>query len=161
MQDTDRYLQFAKQLAYDAGAIMKKYFGKQPAHEYKEDETIVTIADKEVNSLVIDRVKEAYPDHAVDGEEESFTNDTEYVWVCDPIDGTNPFAMELPVSVFSLALVIDGQPVVGVIYDPFCDKLYSAAIGNGAFVGDKPLSVSKQSLGPKTRMNFDWWPEAT
>jgi fructose-1,6-bisphosphatase/inositol monophosphatase family enzyme len=139
---------------------MQQYFGKRPEQELKADETIVTIADKQVNRMVIERVQAVYPDHAVDGEEESHAKASKYVWVCDPIDGTNPYAMGLPVSVFSLALVVDGVPVVGVIYDPFCDKLYAAEQGKGAFVNDKPLSVSKNGFGGKARMNFDWWPNA-
>jgi len=160
MNDNKQYLTFAKELAYEAGTIMKKYFGKKPEFGFKEDETIVTVADTEVNSMVIERVRQAYPEHGVDGEEESHGEKTEYMWVCDPIDGTNPFAMGLPISVFSLALVVDGKPMVGVIYDPFRDKLYSAVAGSGAYVNDTPLAVNKDGLAPKTRMNFDWWPDA-
>ncbi|MEJ0073095.1 MAG: inositol monophosphatase [Candidatus Saccharibacteria bacterium] len=160
MQGTTEYLEFAKAVAQDAGDIMRKYFGKSPDYEFKTDETIVTIADKEVNSLVIRKVQETYPGHSVDGEEESSATASDHVWVCDPIDGTNPFAMELPVSVFSLALVVDGKPLVGVIYDPFCDKLYAASKGAGAYVNDKPLAVSKDGLTVRSRLNFDWWPEA-
>lgn len=154
------YLEFAKQLAREAGEIMHKYFGKNPETEFKEDETIVTVADKEINRLVIEKVQERYPEHSIDGEEESHKQESDYVWVCDPIDGTNPFAMELPVSIFSLALAVDGKPMLGVIYDPFGDKLYSAAEGAGAFLNDEPINVSKDGFGSKARMNFDWWPDA-
>ncbi len=156
----DEYLAFAKDLAYEAGGIMKKYFGKNPAASFKEDETIVTVADKEINSLVIAKVKAAFPGHAVDGEEESHGEKTDYVWVCDPIDGTNPFAMQLPVSVFSLALVVDGESVVGVVYDPYCDKLYTAVKGHGAFVNGEPLQVSADGFSKRVRMNVDWWSDA-
>lgn len=156
----DEYLAFAKTLAYEAGAIMKKHFGQNPDASFKEDETIVTVADKEINSLVIERVKAVYPEHAIDGEEESHGEKGECVWVCDPIDGTNPFAMQLPVSVFSLALVVDGESRVGVVYDPYCDKLYAATKGGGAFVNDTPLQVNKNVLGKRVRMNVDWWSDA-
>jgi len=160
MEDTTHYLEFAKKLAYEAGDIMKKYFGKDPEFNFKEDDMIVTIADKEVNSMVIKRVQTAYPTHAVDGEEESHAKETDHVWVCDPIDGTNPFAMELPVSVFSLALVVDGVSIVGVIYDPFCEKLYYAAAGAGAYMNQVPLTVSQDGLVASSRINFDWWSSA-
>jgi fructose-1,6-bisphosphatase/inositol monophosphatase family enzyme len=160
MSDTYQYLDFAKQTAYEAGKIMLRYFGTRPEQSLKEDDTIVTVADTEVNRMVIERVQAAYPDHAVQGEEESHSKESDHIWVCDPIDGTNPYAMELPVSVFSLALVVDGTPVVGVIYDPFRDKLYAAEAGNGAFVNDTPLAVSQKGFGGKARMNFDWWPNA-
>jgi myo-inositol-1(or 4)-monophosphatase len=156
----DQYLEFAKHLAYDAGDVMLKYFTTKMDNELKADDTIVTVADKEINSLVIERIKLTYGDHAVIGEEESHANDTKHAWVCDPIDGTNPFAMSLAVSVFSLAYVYDGEPLVGVIYDPFVKRLFWASKGKGAFVNDEPLAVSTDTFGPGKRMNFDWWANA-
>ena len=64
-----------------------KYFNSDNGAMYKGDNTIVTLADKEINSYLIKRVKEQYPTHSVDGEEEMF-GESKYVWVCDPIDGT-------------------------------------------------------------------------
>ncbi len=154
------YLAFATSLAHEAGDVMRRYFGNDPDSEFKEDDTIVTVADKEINDLVIERVRTKYPGQAVDGEEASHVQKSDVVWVCDPIDGTNPFAMELPVSVFSLALVMDGTPVVGVIYHPFTDKLYTATFGGGAFINEKPLHVSMGQLDAAARVNFDWWPRA-
>lgn len=152
------YLEFAKLLAYEAGSIMLKYYGQKPEETIKDDKTIVTIADKEINDMVITRVHEKYPDHDIDGEEASHkANDSSSVWVCDPIDGTNPFAMEIPLSVFSVAFVVDGEPLVGVVYDPFNKKLYSAQKGGGAFCNDEPIHVSDQKLETMNRINFDFW----
>ena len=157
----DEYLQFAKAIADRAGAVMLRYYGTKPSEDIKDDKTIVTIADKEINELVIESVKEAYPEHDIDGEEASHkVNGSSYVWVCDPIDGTNPFAMEIPVSVFSLALVKDGEPLVGVVYDPFNKKLYSAQKGGGAYCNTHQIHVSDQTLQPMVRVNFDWWKDA-
>lgn len=159
MEDTTEYLAFAKQLAYQAGDIMKKYFMKNPALDFKADSELVTIADTEVNSLVIAEVTKKYPEHSVDGEEEASNPGSKYVWVCDPIDGTNPFAMGLPISVFSIAFVVDGKPVVGVIYDPYYDRLYWAAEGTGAFMNDNPIKVRKDNFSQEItqRVNVDWW----
>ena len=154
---TEDYLKFAKELAREAGGIMEHYFGQSPSSHFKEDDTIVTVADLEINDLVIERVHARYPSHGIDGEENSKKGNSDHVWVCDPIDGTNPFAMELPVSVFSLALVVDGQPIIGVIYTPFMKKLYYGAKGYGAFVNDKPLRVSNKGFDSKSRLNADWW----
>ena len=154
------WLDFAKSVAREAGDIMQKYFGKKPDVHLKADNTIVTIADEEINQLVIQRVAERYPTHDIDGEEASDRRGSDYVWVCDPIDGTVPFAMELPVSVFSLALVIDGQPEVGVIYAPFSDHLYWASRGRGAYMNSQPIHVSQHSLDDRVEMNVDWWPSA-
>lgn len=154
------WLDFAKSVAHEAGDIMREYFGKKPDAYLKADNTIVTIADKEINQLVIKRVAERYPAHDIDGEEASARHGSDYVWVCDPIDGTVPFAMELPVSVFSLALVIDGQPEVGVIYAPFSDHLYWAVRGHGAYLNNQPIHVSQNSLDDRVKMNVDWWSSA-
>ena len=155
-----KYLTFAKDLALEAGEIMRRYFGKKPDAHLKADSTIVTVADEEINRLVIDRVKAVYPDHDIDGEEASDCCGSQYVWVCDPIDGTAPFAMELPVSVFSLALVIDGQPEIGVVYAPFANQLYHAVCGGGAFMNDQPIRVNEKVLERGAVMNIDWWVSA-
>ena len=154
------WLDFAKSVAHEAGDIMQKYFGKKPDAYLKADNMIVTIADEEINQLVIKRVAERYPAHDIDGEEASARHGSDYVWVCDPIDGTVPFAMELPVSVFSLALVIDGRPEIGVIYAPFSDHLYWAVRGHGAYLNNQPIHVSQNSLDDRVEMNVDWWSSA-
>lgn len=158
--DKNEYLAFAKSVALEAGEIMRKYFGKQPDSHLKADNTIVTVADEEINQLVIDRVRAAYPEHDIDGEEASDRRGSDYVWVCDPIDGTATFARELPVSVFSLALVVDGLPEVGVVYAPFSDHLYWAARGQGAFMNDEQIHVSNKTFGQMAEINVDWWPSA-
>ncbi len=156
----DEYLEFAKDVANKAGKIMLKYFCHENGASYKFDETIVTKADTEINSYLIEKVKEKYPNHSVDGEEECFGKST-YVWVCDPVDGTAMYARQIPVSVFSLALVIDGEPVVGVVYDPFTDSLYSASKGKGAYKNDVKISVNDVPLDDKRSVsNFDMWPKS-
>ena len=72
MSTYSEYLNFAKDIAKYAGEIMLKYFSKDNGEKYKGDKTIVTLADTEINSFLINRVKEKYPSHAVDGEEEQF-----------------------------------------------------------------------------------------
>lgn len=156
----NEYLEFAKTLANEAGVTMRKHYGKRPDERLKSDNTIVTIADEEINQMVINRVAETYPEHAVHGEEASSENSSEYVWVCDPIDGTNPFSMELPVSVFSLALVVNGSPEVGVIYAPFSEHMYTARKGHGATLNGASIGVSKSGFDVKARMNVDWWVNA-
>ncbi|MEK7594366.1 MAG: inositol monophosphatase [Patescibacteria group bacterium] len=141
----DKELIFAKELAQEAGEIMHRYFKSEDiGTEWKEDNTPLTVADIAINDLVIDRVKAEFPSHAVLGEESSFENDGDFVWVVDPIDGTVPFALGMPFSTFSLGLVNkkDGQPVVGVLYDPQLDSLYSVVKDGGAFLNDKPLKVT-------------------
>lgn len=155
-----KYLKFAKDIAYKAGKIMIKYFEDNSEASYKLDQTIVTKADTEINQYLIKRVKETFPTHSVDGEEEQFGK-SNYVWVCDPIDGTAMYARGIPVAVFSLALVIEGVPTIGVVYDPFTDSMYSAIKDKGAYKNDKKISVNNIELNDKKSVaNFDMWPKA-
>ena len=156
----NEYLEFAKDIAYEAGKIMKKYFSGDNGANYKFDQTIVTKADTEINHLLVERVKEKYPNNCVDGEEEQFGK-SKFVWVCDPVDGTAMYARHIPVAVFSLALVIDGVSYVGVVYDPFTDNLYSAIKGNGAYRNDEKIHVNDILLDDmRSVSNLDMWPEA-
>lgn len=154
------YLEFAKDIAYKAGEIMIKYFKGDNESSYKFDQTIVTKADTEINQYLIKRVKEAFPTHSVDGEEEQFGK-SDYVWVCDPVDGTAMYARHIPVAVFSLALVVDGNSTIGVVYDPFTNSMYSAIKGQGAYKNDERISVNDIALDDmKSVSNFDMWPKA-
>lgn len=154
------YMEFAKEIASKAKEIMLKYFNEDNKSSYKGDKTIVTIADKEINEYLIERVKEKYPEHSVDGEEDQF-GESKCVWVCDPIDGTAMYARHIPVSVFSLALVIDGESVLGIVMDPFTDSLYSAIKGEGAYLNDEAMHVSDILLDDmRSVSNLDMWPEA-
>lgn len=156
----EEYLEFAKDIAKEAGKIMLKYFNMDNGASYKGDKTIVTLADTEINSYLIKKVKEQYPNHSVDGEEEQFGK-TDYVWVCDPIDGTAMYARHIPVAVFSLALVAKGESKVGVVFDPFTNNLYTAIKGKGAYKNDERITVNDYALDSmKTVCHYDLWPNA-
>ena len=143
----EEYLEFAIGIAKYAGSVMKDYFYKDKNVEFKEDRTPVTIVDKTINKYLIDEVKKKYPTHKVIGEEECFNNDSKCAWVCDPLDGTSMFTRGIPVSVFSLAYVEDGEPLVGVVYDPFLDEMYTAIKGKGAYLNGKEIHVNNKDFG--------------
>lgn len=147
MDNFQKELDTAISIAKEAGVIILKYFDGEQRVEIKSDNSQVTIADKLVNSLVIKRLLEIFPMDGVIGEEES---NTEYgngrKWFCDPIDGTAGYIWGTPTSMFSLALVVDGKPVVGVAYDPFLNKIYTGKIGEKSFCNGKILSVSNLDL---------------
>lgn len=141
----DSYIKYSHEIARQAGEIMKEYFYQDIEIRLKEDQTPVTDADEKINRLVIDSVKDSFPAHGVLGEEEKYNTDAEYLWVTDPIDGTIPFTLGIPTNVFSIALVINGDPVLGIIYDPYLNRLYSAVKDHGAFVNDKLLITSSKT----------------
>lgn len=159
-QELEEYLDFAMDVAKHAGEVMLKYFKQNNGSSYKGDKTIVTLADTEINSYLIKQVKEKYPSHSVDGEEEQFGK-SDYVWVCDPVDGTAMYARHIPVAVFSLGLVIKGQSVLGVVFDPFTDNLYTAIKGKGAYKNGEKIMVNNYELEDmKTVCHYDLWPGA-
>lgn len=143
----NEYLEFAKEIALYAGKVMMDAYQQNIDLDYKADKTVVTAVDKKINRYLIERVKEKYKDHAVNGEEENYIKDSEYVWVCDPLDGTGMFVNQIPVFVFSLALVYRGEPIVGVVYNANEDKMYTSIKGEGAYCNNRKISVNNKKLG--------------
>jgi len=140
----ENYLEFAKKLAKEAEEVALKYFGFEVESTWKDDNTPLTKADTEINDLVIKKINETYPEHSIYGEEKSdIKEDSKYIWVCDPIDGTMAFSCGMPLFVFSIALVdqSNGLPVLGVINDPVMKTMYWATKGGGAYRNGKKLSV--------------------
>jgi fructose-1,6-bisphosphatase/inositol monophosphatase family enzyme len=147
MNNFNKELEVATAIAKEAGVIMLKYFEDDQQVELKKDKTHVTIADKLINSLAIERLSKAFPDDGIIGEEES-TSDYGMgrKWFCDPIDGTAAYVRSTPTAMFSLALVVDGKPVMGVAYDPFMNRMYTGIRGEKSFCNGKVLSVSNEDL---------------
>lgn len=143
----DEYLSFAKDLARQAGQIIKDGFESNLKVELKSDHTPVTQVDKAINDLVIQSINEKYPEHGVLGEEaDARTGQEELDWLCDPLDGTKSFILGVPLTTFILGLTKNGQLLMSVVYHPFTDRLYHAVKGQGAFCNDKPINVDKISL---------------
>ncbi len=139
--------EFAVLIAKEAGVIMLEYFDADQGVEVKADNSLVTIADKKINSMVIERLSAKFPEDGIIGEEES---NAEYgmgrKWICDPVDGTSGFIWGTPTAMFSLALVEDGKPVLGVAYDPFLDKLYTGVVGGPSMCNGMEIQVSNLDL---------------
>lgn len=150
--DYAKELAFAKKVAGEAGLVIQKYYRADQQVETKSDDTPVTIADKEVNQLIVDRVQAEYPDHGVLGEELSWQSDREKLWVCDPIDGTPAFIYHIPTSMFSLALVVDGVPQVAIAFNALTGETYSAVKGQGAKLNEQVIKVSTRKWGKETRI---------
>lgn len=154
----EKELEFAKSVANEAGKIMLKYFGNAERSYKFEGKEIVTVADTEINNYLIEQVKKYFPNHAVSGEEESF-GESNIKWVCDPIDGTEMYACNIPTASFSLALVVDGVSELGVIFDPFLNRLYYATRGGGAYLNGEKIFVNNSKVFDrhKSVMSFCCW----
>lgn len=95
------YKNFSITLAKKAGKIIRDNFSAGMAKDWKDDGSPVTKTDTKVNKLVIDSVKKYFPAHDVLGEEESYRpNNSKFLWVCDPVDGTMPFSMAFQLAFF-------------------------------------------------------------
>lgn len=157
--DYEQELEFVKDLALAAGKIFHKYFQVTGIGSIKSDGTMVTKADHEINDLVIKEISRRHPNHSIWGEEKKhIIDDSSYTWVCDPIDGTMPFAKSLPISSFLLALVDSkGKSVLGLAYDPFLKKIYWAIEGKGAFCNGNQITVSSHTSLDGAYIDEELW----
>ncbi len=151
------YLPFAVDLAKKAGAIIRKNFTMGMKKEWKEDHSPLTVTDTTINQMVIDAVKKKFPDHGIIAEEGSNHNGEEYVWVCDPVDGTIPFSLGIPTCGFSIALVHSGVPILGVVYDPFSERFFVAEHGKGALLNSQNIKVSSHASLDGTFVGIEAW----
>jgi myo-inositol-1(or 4)-monophosphatase len=121
-------------------------FGKRIAVQSKGIANFVSEADLATESAVIETIRKHYPDHTILSEEshQSLVGKAEHLWVIDPLDGTNNFLHGIPQFAISIAYYHHGEPVVGVVYNPISQDLYSAARGEGAWHGTKRQSVSTE-----------------
>jgi len=148
---------FAIDVAKEAGEIIRKNFTLGMKKEWKGDEGPVTETDYRINTILVERVQKEFSQYGVLGEEESYNEKAANLWVCDPVDGTIAFSHGIPISTFSLALVQGGEPVLGVVYDPFMDNLYVAEKGKGAYRNGEKISVSDVSDIKQKMIEITTW----
>jgi myo-inositol-1(or 4)-monophosphatase len=142
----------AAAIAVEAGALVRGYFERGVATEYKGDVDLVTEADRASEKLIVERLSAAWPEHGIFGEEGARRRmEGEYRWYVDPLDGTTNFAHGFPVFCVSLGLERrksgvadgeDGELVAGVIYDPTRDELFAAEAGRGAWLNGRRMHAS-------------------
>lgn len=138
-------IQTAIEAALEAGRFLKMSVGKFKHVERKEGQetNLVTEIDRRSEEIIITKIKQRYPHHDFLAEESgSHAVQSEYRWIIDPLDGTLNFTHGFPIFCVSLALEVKGEIVLGVIYDPNMEELYSAEKGRGALLNNKPIRVS-------------------
>lgn len=137
------YLDFAVEIAYLAGRSTLKHFDTGVGVEVKEDDTPVTVADREAERLIRDRIAERYPGHAIVGEEYGEQGDgSSHRWILDPIDGTKAFVRGVPLYGTLLALEVESRCEVGVAYFPALDEMVYAASGEGCYRNGRRCRVA-------------------
>ena len=142
MSPSDGMLAAAIDAARQAGALLHSYWERGVVADHKGDIDLVTEADHASEALILQLLRERYPDHAFLAEESGASGASSHVWLIDPLDGTTNFAHGYPQFSVSLALQIDGQTEIGVVFDPLRDELFTAQRGRGAFLNGRPIRVS-------------------
>jgi myo-inositol-1(or 4)-monophosphatase len=134
------------EIAREAGALLMGYFHQNVKVEYKGDADLVTIADRNSEILIRERIKKNWPTHDVLGEEQGLVDTgSDYRWYVDPLDGTTNFAHGFPIFCVSMALEHKGKRIAGVVYDPTRNELFAAEQGSGAYLNQQRIQVSKTS----------------
>lgn len=138
-------LETAIHAARQAGKVISCYARNGFHVENKSAIDLVTEADHAAEQCIIDVILASYPDHGFLAEERGRIGQSQspYVWIIDPIDGTTNFAHGFPTYCVSIGLEYNEECVLGVVYDPTRDELFSATRGGGARVNDQPIQVSQ------------------
>lgn len=140
---TDELLTFARELALEAGELLRDGFGRVREVQTKGSHVdLLTEYDLRAEEFVLKRIQERDPEAAILAEESGRHGESDEMWVVDPLDGTTNFAHALPIFCISIAHLRNGQPDVGVVYAPLLDELFTAAAGQGAYMNDERLEVS-------------------
>jgi myo-inositol-1(or 4)-monophosphatase len=136
-------LNFAIRVAQEAGRLLRDRVGTKIDVAHKGAINIVTDVDIASERLIREAIATQYPRHQVLAEEGGLADSrSEYRWVIDPLDGTTNFAHGYPVFCVSIGLEYQGETVLGVVYDPMRDELFTAERGGGAALNQRPIRVS-------------------
>jgi myo-inositol-1(or 4)-monophosphatase len=145
-----------------AGEVIRNASDQVRRAKHKGFRDLVTGADLAAQEAIVRVISDRYPGHGFLGEENlSLAPDSPYTWIIDPLDGTVNYAHGLPFYATSIALYEKGLPLLGVVYDPLRDQLFSAERGNGAYLSSpghppRPLQVSSKAELREALVAFDW-----
>ncbi len=137
------YLEAAVETAQEAGKILLEEFQRPALITYKGEVDLVTQADRRSEEVIVARLKEYFPEHAILAEEGSGREKrSRYRWYVDPLDGTTNFAHRYPCFAVSIGLAEEGELIAGVVHNPVSQELFAAARSEGATLNGKKIHVS-------------------
>ncbi|CAI7913873.1 unnamed protein product [Closterium sp. NIES-54] len=144
------YLDVAVTAARHAGEVICRGFNAPKDVQHKGKVDLVTETDKQCEALIMQHISAAYPSHKMIGEEESSLHGTaglsdEPTWMVDPLDGTTNFVHRYPFVCVSIGLAINRAVVVGVVFNPILNEMFTAMRGHGAMLNDEPIHASSQT----------------
>lgn len=132
------------QAALEAGALLKNLLGGAHRISWKGKIDLVTEADLQSEQHILQCLERRFPEDTFMTEETGRHGPgSNRVWLIDPLDGTINFAHELPFFAVSIALQVEAETVLGIVYNPCTRELFEAAKSHGAFLNEKPIAVSR------------------
>jgi myo-inositol-1(or 4)-monophosphatase len=144
------HVTIAARAARSAGNVILRYMNRIDGLNIVEKQQLdfVSEVDKLAEAEIIKELRRAYPDHAILAEESGATGKGPLQWVIDPLDGTHNYLRGIPHFSVSIALLEKGVPIHAVVFDPLRDELYTASKGDGAYINDRRMRVTKrENLG--------------
>ncbi|WP_400162871.1 inositol monophosphatase family protein [Brevibacillus sp. TJ4] len=139
-------LEIAKEAALQAGDYLQSRFLETHVPDEELHNDVKLPEDKESERRIIEVLQRQFPTHTIFSEEVGMVpREDEYLWVVDPLDGTNNYFIGFPYFSVSIALQHAGDLVLGVIYNPVANQLFWAQKGKGAYLNGKPLSVNRRT----------------
>lgn len=137
----------AVQAARQASKVLLRYIDRLDTLTVtaKAKSDWVTEVDRQSEKEIIEVIQNVYPEHSILGEESGLTTGNEYCWVIDPLDGTTNYIHGFPHFSISIAVKQRDQIEAGVIFDPLRNEMFIAARGQGSFLNERRIRVSKVS----------------
>ncbi|MBN1105694.1 MAG: inositol monophosphatase [Deltaproteobacteria bacterium] len=140
----EKEMAIAHQAAQEAGKALLDLLGKNTAITKKGHIDLVTEADVRSERIILDFITRLFPQDSILTEEAGeYRHRPDRVWILDPLDGTTNFAHQFPFFAVSIALEIEKEVALGVVFNPLCRECFHAIMGGGAFLNGTPISVSQ------------------
>ncbi|MCF6269407.1 MAG: hypothetical protein L3J41_06845 [Melioribacteraceae bacterium] len=150
-----KYLEAAKTAALTAGKYLTENFGKKHVAQFKSEHDIGLAVDSESELIILNIIKEKYPEHNYYSEEfGEVKNQSKFTWFIDPLDGTNNYFAGIPYFSISIALLFENEIIVGVVYNPISNQLFEAVKDGGASLNGVRIHPSKNSELKKSVCSF-------
>jgi myo-inositol-1(or 4)-monophosphatase len=139
----NNYLAAATTAARKAGNLLREQLPGKRTVSFKGHVNLVTEMDRKSERCIVEVLRAAFPQHGILAEEETdIRNASGYTWIVDPLDGTTNYAHGYPCFSVSIALECRGEIIIGVVYDPMRDELFSAVKGGGSQLNGRSIAVS-------------------
>ena len=150
MENYKEYENFCINTTKYAGEyILENFEGKFEIFTKDQKNNLVTEIDLNTQKIITNKIKDAFPNHSIIGEEDKkkIVHESEYIWVIDPIDGTTNFVNGIPNFAISIALLKGFEPIAGSIWIPWPNNnkflIFSASKNNGAYIGGEKISLNE------------------